>query len=83
MISSGALPKVALRKPPIPGPVWCGRLLGRFADQPGEWDERERGEDELGGFAEIGRVVEDDRDRGKGKRAPEDPPGHPTSLPAC
>ena len=23
MISSGALPKVALRKPPIPGPVWC------------------------------------------------------------
>ena len=23
MISSGAFPKVALRKPPMPGPVWC------------------------------------------------------------
>ena len=23
MISSGALPKVAFRKPPMPGPVWC------------------------------------------------------------
>jgi hypothetical protein len=23
MMSSGAFPKVAFRKPPIPGPVWC------------------------------------------------------------
>jgi hypothetical protein len=23
MMSSGAFPKVALRKPPMPGPVWC------------------------------------------------------------
>ena len=23
MISSGALPNVAFRKPPMPGPVWC------------------------------------------------------------
>src|SRR6185437_14256351 len=26
MISSGALPNVAFRKPPIPGPVWRARL---------------------------------------------------------
>ena len=25
MISSGALPKVTLRKPPMPGPVWAAR----------------------------------------------------------
>ena len=46
MISSGALPKVALRKPPIPGPVCCGGVLGRLADQPRQRDERDRGEHE-------------------------------------
>ena len=42
MISSGALPKLAFRKPPTPGPGVLGGVLGRFADQPGERDQRER-----------------------------------------
>ena len=43
MISSGALPNVALRKPPMPGPGVLGGVLGRLADEPGERDERGRG----------------------------------------
>ena len=46
MISSGALPKLAFRKPPMPGAGVLGGVLGRLADQPGERDERERGEQE-------------------------------------
>ena len=44
MISSGAFPNVALRKPPTPGPGVVRSVLGRLADQPGERDERRGGE---------------------------------------
>ena len=47
MISSGALPKLALKKPPIPGPVCSADVLGRLADQPGERHQRERREHEV------------------------------------
>ena len=51
MISSGALPNVALRKPPIARPGVVGGMLGRLADQPGERDQRDRREHEEQGVA--------------------------------
>ena len=59
MISSGALPKVALRKPPIPGPGLFGRVLGRLPDQPRERDERDRGEREQRDVAHVEREPDD------------------------
>ena len=44
MISSGALPKLAFRKPPIPGPGVLAGVLGRLADQPRERHERDAAE---------------------------------------
>ena len=38
-------------------------VLGGLSDQPGKGDERRRREHELGRRAEVGRVVEDDRQR--------------------
>ena len=69
MISSGAFPNVALRKPPMPGPGVLRRVLGRLADQPRERDEGERGEHELGRLREVGNVVQHD-DEGRERRAP-------------
>ena len=43
-MSSGAFPKLALRKPPMPGPV-CSAACS-VADQPRERDERERREED-------------------------------------
>ena len=42
MISSAALPKVALRKPPSAGPERARQLLGAGADQAGQRDQRQR-----------------------------------------
>ena len=83
MISSGALPKVAFRKPPMPGPRVLRRVLGRLADQPGERDERERREDEELDVAEIEEEIGGDRDGGQGEGAPEDLPRHAARLPRC
>ena len=55
MMSSGAFPKVALRKPPMPGPGVLRRVLGRLSDEPREGDERDRREHELRGLREVGR----------------------------
>jgi hypothetical protein len=46
MISSGALPNVAFRKPPMPGPVCQREIVRRLADQPRQRDERSGGEHE-------------------------------------
>ena len=40
MMSSGAFPNVAFRKPPIPGTGVTGKVVRRLADQPRERDER-------------------------------------------
>ena len=40
-----------------------GCVLGGLSDQPGKRDERGRRKHELGGRAEIGGVVENDRER--------------------
>ena len=79
-ISSGAFPKLALRKPPMPGARVLGRVLGRFADQPRERDERERGEDEERDVAGVGELVDRDRDRRESERRPEELPDHAGSL---
>ena len=62
MISSGALPKVTLSRPPMPGPRPGGELLGRDAHQRGRRDDPERrdGEDQTRRGA---RDVERDRER--------------------
>jgi hypothetical protein len=53
-----------------------GGVLGRLADQPGEGDERCRGQHELGGCAEVGRVVEHDRERAEKQTHEEDAADH-------
>ena len=40
--SSAPLPKVALSRPPSPGPEPQRQLLGRLADQAGQRDDRQR-----------------------------------------
>ena len=46
MISSAALPNVALRNPPSVGPTAVGQLLGRVADQARRGNQGHRGRDE-------------------------------------
>jgi hypothetical protein len=83
MISSGAFPKLAFRKPPIPGPVCSAGLLGRFADQPGERDEGRRGEHEQHDISRMEGEVDDERDRGERERRPKELPRHADTLTAC
>ena len=58
-------------------------VLGRLADQPGERDERERGEDEQLDVAEIEQEIRGDRDGREGEGAPEDLPRHAARLSRC
>ncbi len=53
-----------------------GGVLGRLADQPRQWDEREGGEHELDRLREVGEEVESDRERREGERREEDSPDH-------
>ena len=62
MISSGALPNVTFRKPPMPGPGARGQLLRRAAHQRGRRDHAERRGDEDHRGARV-RELERDRDR--------------------
>ncbi len=68
MISSGALPNVAFRKPPIPGPVWKREIVGCLADQPRERDQRRRGEHEHGQVAGSVTPIQDNRERPQQQR---------------
>ena len=74
MISSGALPKVALRNPPT-GSCVVGGMLGRLADQPREGNQRDRGENELGGVVDDIGKVECDDERPEKERRPQKLPG--------
>ena len=60
----------------MPGPGVLRGVLGRLADQPGERDERERGEDEERHVAGAGELVDRDRDRREDERCPEELPAH-------
>ena len=81
MISSGALPKVAFRNPPMPRARVLRGVLGRLADQPRERDQRERREHELHRLRRVHGVVERDRDRCEGERREKGPPDHRRTLP--
>ena len=72
MISSGAFPNVALRKPPMPGPGVVRGVLGRLADQPGERDERQRREHEERDVARIREAVHEHGERAEGEQRVED-----------
>ena len=80
MISSGALPKLALRKPPMPGPVCSATCLGRLADQ-----ERERRERASAARMKTTvslawkRVAGDEHDRGEREAMP----SRESSAPRC
>ena len=63
MISSGRVPERGVQEAADARPrVVCG-MLGRLPDQPGERDERQRGEDEQRDVAEFGEVVDGDDER--------------------
>ena len=59
MISSGALPNVAFRKPPIPGPVWCAAcsVASPISQASGMSDDRREHEDRE--VADVGEPVEE------------------------
>ena len=82
MISSGALPNVALRKPPIPGPVCSAAcsVASPISQASGISASAERSEERR--VAEIGEVVEGDDDGPEGQAGEEDSsdhvPGYPT-----
>ena len=80
MISSGALPKLAFRKPPIPGPGVLARVLGRLADQPRERHERGRRGDEQRRVVGVEDVPQENRDRGQHERRPEELAAHGATL---
>ena len=61
MISSGALPKVALSSPPMASPVRVGDLLGGAHDQARDRDDGERRREEHPGRRHPG-VLERERD---------------------
>src|SRR5262249_16861369 len=56
-------------------------VLRRLADQPGQRDEREGGEDELDRRRGMHRVVEGDGYRGEREGRIEGPPAHAWTLP--
>jgi len=53
-----------------------GGVLGGLPDEPCERDERHGGEHELGRRAEMGGVVEQDRERPQEQAEEEDAPDH-------
>ena len=53
MISSGALPKVALRKPPIAGPVWCAACSVASPISHASGTSAAAAEHEIGGVAGV------------------------------
>ena len=63
MMSSGALPNVALRKPPIPGPVCSAACSVASPISHASGIERERREHELERLRRVHEVVERDRER--------------------
>ena len=71
MISSGAFPNVAFRKPPIPGPVCSAACSVASPISHASGIERECGEDELERLRRMGDVVQRDRERRERERREE------------
>ena len=73
MISSGALPKLAFRKPATPGPVCSAACSVASPISHASGIERERREHEELGLAEMEDEAREDRDRRERKRRQEKP----------
>ncbi len=71
MMSSAALPKVALRMPPILGPAWWPRHSVAWPEYPGEPDEGERGDGEDQQYVRVQKLRDQDRHRER-RRGPVD-----------
>ena len=52
------------------GPRVLGRMLGRFADHPGEWDQGSAGDDEERRLVEVEDEPAEDRDGRSGQEVP-------------
>ncbi len=61
MISSGAFPNVAFRKPPIPGPVWCAACSVASPISQASGTSASAASDEERDVADVGELVEGDR----------------------
>ena len=67
MISSGALPNVALRKPPMPAPVWWAACSVASPISHASGTSDSGGEHEVDGRARVDDLVNEDRDRREGE----------------
>ena len=76
----GRVAKARVQEPADPRAGVLARVVGGFADQPGERDECERGKDEEGHVAEVEDVARNERERGEHQRPPEELPRHRASL---
>ena len=75
-ISSGALPKLALRKPPMPGPVCSAACSVASPISQASGIERDCREHEERDVAGSGEPVDRDRDRREEERRPKQLPNH-------
>ena len=75
------IPEGGVQEAADAGPCVVGGVLGRLADQPREWDERGRGEDEQRNVAEVENEIGDEDDRRERERGPEDLSRHAASVP--
>ncbi len=76
MISSGALPKLAFRNPPTPGPVCSAACSVASPISQASGIKRTRREHEELCVAEREDVAAEQRDRGERQERPQDPPQH-------
>ena len=83
MISSGALPNVALRKPPIPGPVCSAACSVASPISHASGIKASGREDEERRVPEVRQVVEGDDDGPEGQAGEENSSDHvrPATLP--
>ena len=70
VISSGALPKFASRKPPTPGPGVTAACSVASPIEPRQREERGGGEDEEQDVARIGREMDGDGQSGASASPP-------------
>ena len=71
-----------VQEPSDPGTGVVRGVLGRFADHPGERDERECCEQEQGHVAQVEDVIREEGEWREGERAPEDVAPHAASVQA-
>ena len=76
MISSGAFPKLAFRKPPMPGPVCSAACSVASPISQASGIERKRCEDEQHRLVQVNDVAGGEHERREGEQCPEDPPRH-------